>query len=90
MAKFTLYNDKLGDFRWRFLADDNAVIAKSSEGHKTKADCLASIEAIRKDAPGAAVDPELHPPPRVAVTRGSHAAPAGRPPVPGPVYLPKF
>ena len=49
-AKFELYQDKAGEFRFRLKAANGQVIA-TSEGYKTKASCLNGIESVRTNAP---------------------------------------
>jgi uncharacterized protein YegP (UPF0339 family) len=55
MAKFEIYKDKKGQFRWRLLANNNQVIA-SGEGYTSKAACKNGIESVRKNAPKAGID----------------------------------
>ena len=55
MAKFEIYKDKKGQFRWRLLANNNQVIA-SGEGYTSKAACKNGIESVRKNAPKAEID----------------------------------
>jgi len=55
MAKFEIYKDKKGQFRWRLRADNNQIIA-SGEGYTTKAGCKNGIESVKKNAPKAEVD----------------------------------
>ena len=55
MAKFEIYKDKKGQFRWRLKADNNQVIA-SGEGYASKAGCKNGIESVKKNAPKAKVD----------------------------------
>jgi len=55
MAKFEIYKDKKGQFRWRLLANNNQVIA-SGEGYTTKAACKNGIDSVRKNAPKAELD----------------------------------
>jgi uncharacterized protein YegP (UPF0339 family) len=52
MAKFEVYKDKKGQFRWRLKAGNNEVIA-TSEGYTTKSACLKGIESVKKNAPKA-------------------------------------
>lgn len=59
MAKFTVYTDKHSEFRWKFLASNNTVVAKSGESYKKQEDCLASLSLLQKDIGGAAVDYQL-------------------------------
>ncbi len=55
MAKFEIYKDKKGQFRWRLLANNNQVIA-TGEGYTSKAACKNGIESVRKNAPKAELD----------------------------------
>ena len=59
MPKFTIYTDKNDEFRWKFVSSTEAVIARSSEGHKTKDACIASVSLLQKDIVGATVDPTV-------------------------------
>ena len=54
MAKFEIYKDKKGEFRWRLRADNNQVIA-TGEGYASKAGCKNGIESVKKNAPKAEV-----------------------------------
>ncbi|ADB29755.1 protein of unknown function DUF1508 [Kribbella flavida DSM 17836] len=54
-AKFELYEDKSGGYRFRLKAGNGEVIA-SSESYQTKAGALNGIESIKTNAPGANVD----------------------------------
>jgi uncharacterized protein YegP (UPF0339 family) len=55
MAKFEIYKDAKGEFRWRLLADNNQIIA-SGEGYTTKAACQNGIESVKNNAPKAEVE----------------------------------
>ena len=55
MAKFEVYKDSRGEFRFRLKANNGQVIA-TGEGYKTKAGVLNGIESIKKNAPGASID----------------------------------
>ncbi len=55
MAKFEIYKDRKGEFRWRLLADNNQVIA-TGEGYKSKASCKNGIESVKKNAKSAKVE----------------------------------
>ena len=59
MSKFTLYTDKNNDFRWKFLASNDQVVARSSEAFRNKDDCVKSLELLKKDIGGSTVDPEV-------------------------------
>jgi len=56
MAKFVLYKDKGGEFRWRFQADNNKIVADSGEGYNNKKDCLHGIEIVKRQSPQAPID----------------------------------
>jgi uncharacterized protein YegP (UPF0339 family) len=56
MAKFELFKDKAGEFRWRFVANNGQTIATSGEGYKRKIDCEHGIDLVKQDAPGAKVE----------------------------------
>jgi len=56
MSKFTLYTDKNNDFRWKFLASNDQVVARSSEAFRNKDDCVKSLELLKKDIGGSTVD----------------------------------
>jgi uncharacterized protein YegP (UPF0339 family) len=36
MAKFEMYQDKSGEYRWRLRATNQQIIASSREGYKSK------------------------------------------------------
>ena len=57
MAKFQVFKDKAGEFRFRYRATNNEILF-SSEGYKAKASALSAIESIQKNAPGAAIEDE--------------------------------
>ncbi|MFG1400934.1 YegP family protein [Xanthobacter sediminis] len=66
MAKFEVFKDKAGEFRFRYKAS-NGEIMFSSEGYKARASALDAIESIKKNAAGATVDD---------LTKGEAAKPA--------------
>jgi uncharacterized protein YegP (UPF0339 family) len=55
-AKFNLYKDKAGEFRWKLISSNGLEIACSGEGYKAKANAVNGIEAVKKDAPKAAIE----------------------------------
>lgn len=55
MAKFQIYKDRKGEFRWKLLADNNQVIA-TGEGYASKAGCKNGIDSVKKNAPKAEVE----------------------------------
>jgi len=55
-AKFELYKDKKGEFRWRLVASNGQAIASSGEGYTTMASAKAGIASVKKNAPTAAIE----------------------------------
>ena len=53
-AKFEVYKDKRGEFRFRLKAANGQVIA-TGEGYSSKDGCMNGIESIKKNAPIAKV-----------------------------------
>ncbi|MCK4351788.1 DUF1508 domain-containing protein [candidate division WOR-3 bacterium] len=56
MAKFQLFKDRAGEYRWRLRADNYEIIADSAEGYKNKSDCKHGIELVKSLAPDAEVE----------------------------------
>jgi uncharacterized protein YegP (UPF0339 family) len=54
MAKFEVYKDKTGEFRFRLKASNGQVIA-TGESYKTKAGVLNGIDSIKRNAADAAI-----------------------------------
>ena len=50
MAKFEIYKDKRGEFRFRLKASNGQSIL-ASEGYAAKSGCSNGIESVRKNAP---------------------------------------
>lgn len=50
VARFELYKDKAGEFRFRLEAGNGEIILVS-EGYKQKASATNGIESVRKNAP---------------------------------------
>jgi uncharacterized protein YegP (UPF0339 family) len=53
-AKFEIYKDKKGGYRFRLLAANNQIIA-TGESYTTKAGCKKGINSIKKNAPTAEI-----------------------------------
>jgi len=49
MAKFEIYTDKRGEFRFRLKASNGQAIL-TGEGYKAKASCTNGIESVRKNS----------------------------------------
>jgi uncharacterized protein YegP (UPF0339 family) len=56
MAKFYIYKDTRGEYRWRFRANNNEIISDSSEGYKDKEDCKRGINLVKQQSPTAEVE----------------------------------
>lgn len=50
-AKFEIYKDTKGEFRWRLVASNGQAIANGGEGYKAIASAKAGIESVKKNAP---------------------------------------
>ena len=50
-ARFQVYKDDLGEYRWRLRAENNKIIADSAEGYHNKEDCMHGIHLVRDIAP---------------------------------------
>ena len=55
-AKFELYKDAKGEFRWRLVAPNGQTIASSGEGYTTKESAKNGIESVKKNAPTAKIE----------------------------------
>ncbi|MDV7186833.1 YegP family protein [Lutibacter sp. TH_r2] len=49
MAKFEIYTDKKGEFRFRLKAGNGQPIL-ASEGYTSKSSCLNGVESVRKNS----------------------------------------
>ena len=54
MARFEIYRDEGGQYRWRFRADNNEIVA-AGEGYRSRDDCENAIQLIKEQAPQAGV-----------------------------------
>jgi uncharacterized protein YegP (UPF0339 family) len=54
-AKFELYKDAKGEYRWRLKSGNGQVIATGGEGYSSRSGAENGIAAVQRDAPGAAV-----------------------------------
>lgn len=53
MANFQVYKDTRGEWRWRFQAENNKIVADSAEGYQNRADCLDGIRIVKRESPKA-------------------------------------
>ena len=54
-ARFEIYKDASGQFRFRLRAANNEIIAVS-EAYTTKAGCKNGIESVKENAPVAEIE----------------------------------
>jgi uncharacterized protein YegP (UPF0339 family) len=69
MAKFEIFRDARGDYRWRLRSANGQVFAIGGEGFKSRSGAETGIAAVKRDAPGANVDDQSESP----VTQGAMA-----------------
>jgi len=55
-AKFELYKDSAGEFRWMLVASNGKTIATGGEGYKSKESAKAGIESVKKSAAAAKIE----------------------------------
>lgn len=54
-AKFVVFKDTSGQFRFRLIAPNNEIIA-ASEAYTTKDACMNGIESVKTNAPVAEIE----------------------------------
>ncbi|AKB78520.1 hypothetical protein MSHOH_2037 [Methanosarcina horonobensis HB-1 = JCM 15518] len=54
MAKFEVYRDEFGEYRFRLRARNGQIIAVS-QGYKSKEGCIKGIRSVKENAPNARV-----------------------------------
>ena len=59
-AKFELYKDKSGNFRWRLVHTNGQIIADSGEGYTTKENAINGLNSVKENAPGATIEDRTH------------------------------
>ena len=55
MYRFILFRDQAGQWRWRFLAPNNQIVAVSGEGYVNKLDARHGIQLVKTQGSGAPV-----------------------------------
>ncbi|HEX9004606.1 MAG TPA: DUF1508 domain-containing protein [Blastocatellia bacterium] len=55
MAKFEIYQDTAGDFRWRFQSNSGKILAVSGEGYINRANCEHAIILIKRETAQATI-----------------------------------
>lgn len=54
-AKFEVYKDARGEYRWRLKSGNGQIIATGGEGYESKSGAENGINAVKRDAPDASV-----------------------------------
>ncbi len=57
-AKFEVYIDKAGEYRWRLRATNGQIVATGGESYKTKESCVNGINSVKKNAEAPVVELE--------------------------------
>lgn len=52
-ARFSVYRDAAGLWRWRLLAANNRILADSGEGYSRQRDARRAIRVVRAASQGA-------------------------------------
>jgi uncharacterized protein len=55
-AKFEVYKDKSGEYRWRLVHTNGQVIANSGEGYTSKVNATNGIKSVKENAPAAPIE----------------------------------
>lgn len=55
-AKFEIYKDKSGEYRWKLTHTNGQIIANSGEGYKAKANAISGINSVKESVPSATVE----------------------------------
>jgi uncharacterized protein YegP (UPF0339 family) len=56
MAKFKLFKDTRGNYRWRLVASNGVKIASSGESFASLSNARRAAESVRDSAGGASID----------------------------------
>jgi len=57
-AKFEVYVDKSGEYRWRLRATNGQIVATGGESYKTKDSCMGGINSVKKNVDAEVVELE--------------------------------
>lgn len=52
MAKFAIYNDRAGQYRWRLIANNGEIVA-ASEAYTSKQNAIESVSCVKRLGPSA-------------------------------------
>jgi len=69
MAKFEIYQDGTGDYRWRFQSNSGKVLAVSGEGYINRANCEHAIILIKRETSQAMITDAVKPGEAASVSR---------------------
>jgi uncharacterized protein YegP (UPF0339 family) len=58
MAKFIVYQDARGEYRWRLRANNNKTTADSGEGYVTRSGARQAAERVRSEVASASIEDE--------------------------------
>ena len=54
-AKFEMFRDAEGQWRWHLIHDNGNIVADSGEGYTSKQNCRNGIESVKRNAADAPV-----------------------------------
>ncbi|GAA0657113.1 HVO_2922 family protein [Salarchaeum japonicum] len=55
-ARFEVYEDDAGQWRWRLVHRNGNILADSGEGYASKQKAKQGLESVKENAPGAPVE----------------------------------
>ncbi len=58
-AKFQIYKDKSGEFRWRLTHTNGNIIADSGQGYTTKENAIVGIKSLKENVPSAITEDKI-------------------------------
>jgi uncharacterized protein YegP (UPF0339 family) len=58
MAKFVIYADSGGHYRWRLVANNGEIIAASGESFHSKFNAMRAVENVKATAGAATIEEE--------------------------------
>jgi uncharacterized protein len=50
LMHYQLFKDKVGQWRWKLIADNNRIIADSAESYWNETDCMAGITLVKSSS----------------------------------------
>jgi uncharacterized protein YegP (UPF0339 family) len=53
MAKFDIYKDRAGHYRWRLIASNGEKVATSGEAFASQSNAARAARGVKRIAPGA-------------------------------------